>query len=97
MQSPVRHAAPFPLTPFKLLGPVPLALKLQFVRGHTRPAQSQLTSTVEQLPATSSKPPVDGPTPFWVPMPGHMVSWQLLQIVMGTLLPLVLFVCAVAV
>lgn len=75
-QSPVVQAAPFPFTPLRLLGPVPSSLNEQFVRPHTLPCQSGLTNILLELLDSSTKPPVPGPMPFWVPMPGHMVSGQ---------------------
>lgn len=76
-QSPVVQAAPPPFTPLRLLGPVPSALKEQFVLPHILPCQSALTHNCTLKVVSSSNPPVPGPMPFWVPMPGHMVSGQL--------------------
>ena len=85
-QSPVVHDAPLPLTPLSWLGPVPLALKLQFVRPQIRPCQSQETRKSAVLPGGSSKPPVPGPWPCWVPTPGQMVSKHWLLTFSGTVL-----------
>lgn len=83
MQSPVMHAAPFPFTPLRLLGPVPSSLNEQLVRPHTLPCQSGLTKSGLVSPGASSKPPTPGPIPFCVPTPGHIVSGQLLVITIG--------------
>lgn len=53
---------------------------VQFVRAHTRPFQSDDTSSDLFAPAASSKPPVLGPVPLAVYMPGHSVSGHLLYI-----------------
>lgn len=76
-QSPVLHAFPPPFFPFKLLAPVPIALKLQFVLPHTRPCQSAATLNSLFSPGCSSNPPVPGPVPDCVPIPGQIVSAQL--------------------
>lgn len=57
---------------------------VQFVRPHIRPYQSDPTSSDRLAPAASSKPPVSGPVPAVVKMPGHIVSPQLLVINRGT-------------
>ena len=73
-QSPVLHAAPPPLLPPVFLGPVPSALKLQFVLGQTRPCQLWPTVRFRVEPAVSSKPVVPGLVPDWVATPAYMVS-----------------------
>lgn len=96
-QSPVRHAAPYPFTPRWVLGPLPSLLNEQFVRPHIRPAQSSLTNTILLEPGVSSNPPVPGPSPAWVAMPGHIdspqsfatVSWIGVRLLGGLAVPLV--------
>lgn len=83
-QSPVEQAAPAPLFPFKLLAPVPAALKLQFVLPHTRPCQSPLTVRLLLDPGGNSNPPVPAPVPACVPIPGHIVPSHWLLITNGT-------------
>lgn len=62
---------------------VPSALKLQFVRAHTRPCQSCDTETSFDDCDASSKPWVDGPRPSWVASAGQMVAGQKLVILIG--------------
>jgi hypothetical protein len=83
-QSPVVQEAPPPLFPFRLLAPVPAALKLQFVLPQTRPCQSVLTIKLMLDPEASSKPPVPAPVPAWVPIPGQIVESHWLLITNGT-------------
>lgn len=83
-QSPVVQAAPPPLFPFKLLAPVPAALKLQFVLPQTRPCQSPLTIKLLLDPGVSSKPPVPAPVPACVPIPGQIVASHWLLTTNGT-------------
>lgn len=82
-QSPVEQAAPLPLTPLRLLGPVPSSLNEQLVRPHILPCQFGLTHISLLLMVSRAKPPVPGPMPFCVPMPGHIVSGQLLVTMSG--------------
>lgn len=77
-QSPVSHAFLLPSC-----AAVPSALKLQFVRAHTRPCQSCDTDSSFDDWDASSKPWVDGPLPSWVARAGHMVVGQKLVILMG--------------
>jgi hypothetical protein len=83
-QSPVEQAAPAPLFPFKLLAPVPAALKLQFVLPQTRPCQSALTVRLLLDPGGNSNPPVPAPVPACVPIPGHIVPSHWLLTTNGT-------------
>lgn len=77
-QSPVVHALPVPP-----LGPVPALLKLQFVRPQTRPCHASPTLNVLVLPVVSSKPPVPGPLPDCVRIPGYIGFAHLLVIISG--------------
>lgn len=58
---------------------------MQFVRPQTRPCQSGDTQRLVVFPDSSSKPPVPGPTPDCVAMPGQMVESHLFVIFNGTL------------
>lgn len=58
-------------------------LTVQFVRPQTRPCQSGLTQTLLLFPLESAKPPVPGPVPACVAIPGHMVEPQLLVTISG--------------
>lgn len=57
-----------------------LSEEVQLVRAHTRPFQSDDTSSDLLAPAASSKPPVPGPVPLDVYMPGHSVPGHWLYI-----------------
>jgi hypothetical protein len=59
-QSPVSQEQESPLT-------------VQFVRPQTRPCQSGDTQSCELFPETSSNPPIPGPVPACVAIPGHIV------------------------
>lgn len=83
-QSPVLHAAPPPLLPPVLLGPVPAALKLQFVLGQTRPCQLWPTVMLRVSPAPSLKPFVPGLVPDCVATPAYMVSLHRFDTTSGT-------------
>ena len=89
-QSPVLHAAPPPLFPPVLLGPVPAELKLQFVRPHTRPCQSWPTVRLRVVPGPRRKPLVPGLVPACVANPGYIVSLHWLVTTRGTVLARVL-------
>lgn len=69
-QSPVKHALPPVPVEFVFAGPVPSALKLQFVRPQIRPCQSALTVKLVVLPGEAWKPPNPGPVPACVKMAG---------------------------
>ena len=84
LQSPVLQALPPPLFPPMLAGPVPAALKLQFVLPHTRPCQSEPTVKFLLAPVANLKPLVDGGVPAWVAMPGYIVSAQRFETTKGT-------------
>lgn len=69
-QSPVLHEHESPLT-------------VQFVRPQTRPCQSDDTQRSLLFPWESANPPVPGPLPACVAIPGHMVEPHLLVMVKG--------------
>jgi hypothetical protein len=56
---------------------------VQFVRPQTRPCQSDETQRSLLFPGVSSKPPVPGPLPACVAIPGHIVESHLLVTVKG--------------